>query len=75
MTTFRCGELDPACPEYICSNHQEGQTEHIEESSTGTVSGRPHGATTDASEILSERSKSPQSTDSDDEHIVEVAIR
>ena len=60
---FRCGGLDKGYPEFICPSHAEGQRTD----DTGTM--------TEALDILSERSESPRSTDSDDDHIVEAAIR
>lgn len=75
---FRCGGLDKSCPDFQCPSHAEGQrTGKTVELSSIAVGGRLYdtGTTTEAPNILSERSESPKSTDSDDDHIVEAAIR
>lgn len=77
-THIRCGGLDKSCPDFQCPSHAEGQrTGKTVELSSIAVGGRLYdtGTTTEAPNILSERSESPKSTDSDDDHIVEAAIR
>ena len=71
---FRCGGLDKSCPEFICASHAEVQrTDKTVGSSSIAIGGNLDD--TGTPDILSERSESPKSTDSDDDHIVEAAIR
>lgn len=75
---FRCGGLDKGYPEFICPSHAEGQrTDETVASSTVLIHERldDTGTMAEAPDILSEPSESPRSTDSDDDHIVEAAIR
>ena len=71
---FRCGGLDKSCPEFICASHAEVQrTDKTVGPSSIAIGGNLDD--TGTPDILSERSESPKSTDSDDDHIVEAAIR
>ena len=74
MCDFRCGGLNKNCPEFICPSHSEGRTP-VRAGESSSFTNETIGGTTEVLDILSERSESPKSTDSDDDHIVEAAIR